>query len=386
MARYPTLSESDKFVALVAAAGSGMRMGLNSPKQFAPLNRHTVLAEVCSVLQEVEQIDAIIIISPPGWDIEREYASCFAKVRKVVNGGATRQESVANGLAVARAMGYGWVVIHDAARPFAGPALFNAVMAAARAHGAAVAAWPCSDTVKRADKDLFVKATLPREEIWLAQTPQAFNLKLLLEASLAADAMPPFTDEAALLEHLQKKVKLVPAPRYNFKITTMEDLQLARKIISSPRIGLGFDAHRLTPGRDLVLAGVKIDYELGLHGHSDADVLTHALMDALLSAAGLGDIGRHFPDTDPAYDGISSIALLRQVKQKLEGFTIGQVNAVLMAQKPKIAPYIPAMQANWASALDLDAGMINIAATTTEGLGFIGRGEGMAAQAQVMLY
>jgi 2-C-methyl-D-erythritol 2,4-cyclodiphosphate synthase len=170
-----------------------------------------------------------------------------------------------------------------------------------------------------------------------------------------------------------------------WRLTTKEDCILVQQLLCRPKIGFGFDAHQLIPDRRLIVGGVTIDYHLGLNGHSDADVLTHALMDALLAAAGLGDIGAHFPDHDPAYAGISSLKLLAMVKLKLAGYEIQQINALIIAQEPKMAPHIPAMRANWALTLATAEERINIAATTTEGMGYIGRGEGMAAQAQVML-
>lgn len=374
----------NEFIALVAAGGAGTRLGAAQPKQFLSLGGRSLLARVCGSLAQVDNIAEIVVIHPPG---QQPQGLSLNMPLTFITGGATRTASVQNGLAYAKAHGYHWVLIHDAARPFTRPQLFNQVMAQAREHGAAIAAWPSSDTVKRAGAEGFVAATLAREHIWLAQTPQAFKLAPLMDALAKAPRGLSFTDEAGLLEHLGHKVKLVAAARGNFKITTSEDWQMAKELCAWPRIGLGFDVHALTPGRGLILAGVEVPYHLGLAGHSDADVLTHALMDALLSAAGLGDIGRHFPDSDQAYAGISSLSLLRKVLALLtgEGFKPVQVNAVLMAQAPKIAPYVEAMRANWATALALPLSLVNIAATTTEKLGFIGQGQGMAAQAQAML-
>ncbi|MDR1396125.1 MAG: 2-C-methyl-D-erythritol 4-phosphate cytidylyltransferase [Desulfarculales bacterium] len=375
----------DKFIGLIAAAGLGQRLGADKPKQFLPLAGRPLLAWSAEAMEKTEEIAEIIVICPAGR--EEEARSCLKRASKpchIIRGGPSRQESVALGLDLAQELGYGWVVIHDAARPFARPELFRRVMAQARRHGAALAAWPCSDTVKTADQEANVKSTLPREQIWLAQTPQAFALPLLKAAAELSEGLV-CSDEAALLELNRQKVKLVAAPRANFKITAPEDWISAQQLLCRPRIGFGFDAHRLIPDRRLILGGVAVDYHLGLQGHSDADVLTHALMDALLAAAGLGDIGLHFPDHDPAYAGISSLKLLAAVKLKLAGYEIQQINALIMAQAPKMAPHIPAMRANWALTLATGEERINIAATTTEGMGYIGKGEGMAAQAQVML-
>lgn len=380
-----SLQQTAPFAALVAAAGSGTRLAAHMPKQFLKLEGLSLLGRVCQLLQKVEQVGALIVICPPGMleQVSREHIEPLklAKPVYLVEGGQTRQQSVRNGLKQAATLGYEWVVIHDAARPFASARLFSQVMDEALLHGAALAAWPSSDTVK-IQQDGQVR-TVPRENVWLAQTPQAFRLDWLEEALAGADTLA--SDEAQLLEASGKPVKLVAGPRCNFKITTGEDWQMAQSLSALPHIGQGYDVHAFKPGRPLILAGVRMDYHLGLDGHSDADVLTHALMDALLAAAGLGDIGRHFPDSDCQWKNADSLKLLKQVQAMLADYNIVQVSAVLLAEAPKIAPFIPAMQANWAGILGLTPDRINIAATTSEGLGFVGRGEGMAAKALAML-
>ncbi|MCA1906234.1 MAG: 2-C-methyl-D-erythritol 2,4-cyclodiphosphate synthase, partial [Desulfarculus sp.] len=283
-------------------------------------------------------------------------------------------------------LGATWLVVHDAARPLARPELFAATLAAARECGAAIAALPCVDTVKRADERGAIAATLDRGRIWLAQTPQVVNLALFSRVQAEARSRGlTATDEAGLLEALGHEVRLVPGDRRNLKITTREDLALAESLLGGQetRSGQGLDVHRLVAGRPLVLGGVKIDFELGLLGHSDADVLTHAVMDALLAAAGLGDIGRHFPDRDPAFQDADSLVLLGRVRQMLaqEGWRPVSLSVTLVAERPRIAPHAPAMAANLARVLGIATQAVNVAATTSEGLGFTGRGEGMAALA-----
>jgi 2-C-methyl-D-erythritol 4-phosphate cytidylyltransferase/2-C-methyl-D-erythritol 2,4-cyclodiphosphate synthase len=372
---------ADEYIAIIAAAGNGSRMKSGIPKQFMDINGRSLLWRVCSLIQKIDAIKAGIVMCAPAWERHTiEIVSEFPKIIRVVIGGSTRSESIAKGLMVVKEFGYKWVVVHDAARPFATPELFEQVMKEAKIYGAALAAWPSSDTVKQGDA--LAEVSLPREKIWLAQTPQAFAVDLLQNTDIYIQT----TDEAELLERAGYKPKLVAAPRSNFKITNSEDLALARRIFNTPpKIGVGFDVHPLKSGRYLILAGVTLDYHLGLDGHSDADVLTHALMDALLSAAGMGDCGRHFPDNNQIYKDINSLKLLAQVRQMLGSYNIQQINAVLIAQAPKIAPYVPQMRHNWANVLNIDAAAINIAATTTEGLGFVGRHEGMAAQVQALI-
>lgn len=303
---------------------------------------------------------------------------------KVVIGGEDRCASVWQGLSQMEA-GTDVVLIHDAARPFISQRLIDACLQAIAHHGAAVVARPIADTLKRADSTGAVAATVARNEIWGAQTPQGFRADLLINAYQRAIAEGwPATDDAAIVERAGHRVQLVEGEAMNFKITHPEDFALAERLLAgTPRTGFGYDVHRLVPDRALILGGVTIPYSLGLLGHSDADVLTHAIMDALLGAAALGDIGQHFPDSDARYRGISSIALLREVAVKLElaGYRPLQVDATLAAQAPKVAPFISAMRTCVADALALTIDQVSIKATTTEGLGFVGSGDGMAAYA-----
>ena len=272
--------------------------------------------------------------------------------------------------------------------------IYGSVKEAAAETGAAVVAVPVKDTIKLADAAGGVKQTLDRSSLWQVQTPQTFRRELLLKAhEQAAAAGVVATDDAALVEWAGGSVSLVRGTYYNFKVTTPEDLVLAEAVAAErsgrrmQRVGFGYDVHQFVAGRPLMLGGVEVQHDRGLEGHSDADVLLHAISDALLGAAGLGDIGKHFPDTDPRYKGISSLLLLREVCRKLKeaGYTAQNLDAVIAAQEPKLAPYIARMNETIAAALDIPVTQVNVKATTTEHLGFVGRKEGIAAQAVVMI-
>ncbi|CAO0821927.1 2-C-methyl-D-erythritol 4-phosphate cytidylyltransferase / 2-C-methyl-D-erythritol 2,4-cyclodiphosphate synthase [Desulfarculales bacterium] len=380
----------EKVVAVVPAAGSGRRMATQRSKQYMDLGGMPLLSRTCAILEQVAQVSQVVVVAPPGQEKEL-HRICLApyglpKVALVATGGRERQDSVMAGAEAAACLGAKWVLVHDTARPLAEPAIFARVLEAARACGAAVAAMPCIDTIKQAGSRLRVEATLDRSKLWQVQTPQGFDLELLLEAQRQAKQRGILaTDEAGLIEAMGQEVRLVMGSRDNIKITTPEDLNLARRLLSEPQIksGQGLDVHRLVSGRPLILGGVRLEHELGLLGHSDADVLTHAVMDALLAAAGLGDIGRLFPDSDAAYKDADSLELLAQVTERLArgGWRAVSVSVTLMAQRPKIAPYAPAICQNLARVLGIAPREVNVAATTSEGLGFTGRGEGMAALA-----
>ena len=385
---------AEKVVAVVPAAGRGRRMG--TAKQFLPLAGVPLLTRTLLVLEAAAPVAEVVVAAPPGGEEELR-ARCVApyrlgKVAAVVPGGDARQDSVAAGVEWALARGADWILVHDAARPLASPELFARVLQAARETGAAVAAVPCFDTVKRSAEGRRVEATEDRSRLWLVQTPQAFRAGLLQEALDRARRRGwRATDEASLVERVGGEVRLVMGERHNLKVTTPEDLRLARGWLREGepawRVGQGLDVHRLVEGRPLVLAGVRIPFARGLEGHSDADVVAHAVMDALLSAAGLGDIGQHFPDHDPAYAGADSLALLGRVVEMLaaRGWRPVQVSVTCLAQAPRLAPYRERMRANLARVLGLEGGAVNLAATTSEGLGFAGRGEGMAAWATAVV-
>jgi 2-C-methyl-D-erythritol 4-phosphate cytidylyltransferase/2-C-methyl-D-erythritol 2,4-cyclodiphosphate synthase len=257
--------------------------------------------------------------------------------------------------------------------------------------GAVIAAIPVKDTLKRAGEFGMIEETVDRTGLWQAQTPQAAQRELL-ERAFAQAAQNQFTgtDEASLLEAAGIPVRMVEGSERNLKITRPSDLEVAATLLREEvnmKIGHGFDAHRLVAGRKLILGGVIIPFDLGLDGHSDADVVAHALIDGLLGALGAGDIGRHFPDTDPRYQGIDSLLLLTQVRQlaDAQGYRLGNADITIVCQRPKLAPYLEQMQANLARCCQVPPSAVNIKATTTEKMGYTGRGEGIAAHAVVLL-
>jgi 2-C-methyl-D-erythritol 4-phosphate cytidylyltransferase/2-C-methyl-D-erythritol 2,4-cyclodiphosphate synthase len=280
------------------------------------------------------------------------------------------------------------VVIHDAVRPFVNQKLIKQVIAAAKTAGAASIGVKAKDTIKETKKNHLVIATIPRQNLWLTQTPQAFKFELLKKAYRIAYAKKFYgTDDASLVERIGTKVKMVEGSYENIKITTPEDLVMAEALMKKKtgnkinfRNGFGYDSHRFAVGRKLILGGVEIPFDKGLQGHSDADALIHAICDALLGASGCGDIGRHFPDTNPSYKDISSIILLERVKKIIERkkFSINNVDTTVIMEMPKLEPYVAQMVSNIASALDVAETSVNIKAKTNEGMGFIGRDEGVA--------
>jgi len=379
----------DRVGAIVAAGGSGVRAGV--AKQWLALGGESVLRRSARLLAGCGLVDELVVVVPPG-DEARGAAELagLGKGARVVAGGAARSDSVRHGLAALQ--GCAVVLVHDAARPFASPDLVARVGQAAAAGGAALAAVPATDTVKRAaaggGDQPRVAATLDRRELWLAQTPQGFRRDLLLRAYAAAGAgASAATDECALVEALGAPVTLVPGEPGNFKITTPEDVARARALTEAPfATGVAYDCHRFEAGRRLVLGGVEFEGD-GLLGHSDADVCAHAIGDAVLGAAGLGDLGRHFPDTDPRWKGVSSLALLREIAAKAAeaGWRVGNADVTLAARRPRIAPRSAEMRARLAEALGVSPSQVNVKATTGEGMGFVGRGEGIAAHAVALL-
>jgi 2-C-methyl-D-erythritol 2,4-cyclodiphosphate synthase len=286
------------------------------------------------------------------------------------------------------------VLVHDGVRPFLSPSLVHAVAAAAAQDGSATAAIPVAETIKSGQRG-WVVSTLDRSGLYSIQTPQAFRRTLLEEAHREAERQGfRGTDDAALVERLGYPVRLVPGSPHNLKVTIPEDLALAEAMLrrsgasaGAARVGVGFDAHRFAGGRPLILGGVEVPAPRGLLGHSDADVVVHAVMDALLGAAGCGDIGQHFPPDDPAFEGVRSLALLAQVRDLLatRGWRAAHVDVVVIAEAPRLSPYVPPMRAAMAGALGVSEGQVNVKATTVDGMGALGREEGIAAQAVVTL-
>jgi 2-C-methyl-D-erythritol 4-phosphate cytidylyltransferase/2-C-methyl-D-erythritol 2,4-cyclodiphosphate synthase len=379
-----------KTIAIIPAGGAGKRLKSHVAKQYLLLNRLPVLLHTLKVFQKSEVIDNIVLAVPPDdlVSIRHELIDKYrlTKVTIIVAGGKERQDSVRNSLLAINGK-CDVVVIHDGVRPFVTQDLIKQIVAAAKTEGAASAGVKAMDTIKETKKNNMVAATIPRQNLWLTQTPQAFKFALLKEAYKSAyDEKFYGTDDASLLERIGKKVKMIEGSYKNIKITTQEDILIADALMKKGnkinfRSGFGYDSHRFAAGRKLVLGGVGIPFDKGLKGHSDADALIHALCDALLGAAGCGDIGRQFPDNDPKYKDISSIILLERVKKIIEakGFITNNVDATVVMEKPKLAPYAAQMVSNIALALDIDEASVNIKAKTNEGMGFTGRNEGVAA-------
>lgn len=398
----------EKIVTIVPAAGLGSRLGLGKNKAFANIGGLPLLVQCLKMLAATGCVSRVIaVVQPREVDEARELlaeyrANCYPELPFiVVAGGKERQDSVANALAAVTETD-GYIAVHDGARPFAGKEVFARVLAAAQNSGAAIAAVAVKDTIKVVDEQNSVVATPVRNTLRAVQTPQIFKISILKQAYEFLRQQPGnVTDDASLVERLGFPVTVAEGSYENIKITTPEDLVLAEKLCKSRglamteknsvwpqfRVGSGFDVHKLVAERKLILCGIEVPYELGLLGHSDADVVLHALMDALLGAAGLGDIGKHFPDTAMEFKDADSMVLLRQVMTLLhkQGWQVNNADVTIMAQKPKLAGYIPQMAANIAREMQVDVSAVNVKATTTEKLGFVGRGEGMASEAVVSI-
>ncbi|HLA25118.1 MAG TPA: 2-C-methyl-D-erythritol 4-phosphate cytidylyltransferase [bacterium] len=377
--------------AVLVAAGRGERLGAGMPKGLVPVAGIPMLVHAARALEGAPLIEHIVAVVAPGSESvaadSLDRAGC-ERVRAIVPGGDSRQASVAAGLA---ALGEPQiVVVHDAARPLVGPAVITAVIHAAVEAGAASAGIPVRETVKRVEAGS-VAETVDRDTLWIARTPQAFHTGLLREAHARA-AAEGFTgaDDAVLVERMGRAVRMVEDSPANLKITVPEDLRLAEAVLGGAaitRTGIGFDTHRLEIGRRLRLGGVDIPSPRGLAGHSDADVLVHAMMDALLGAAGLGDIGARFPPGDSAYRGADSLVLLGRVGDLVvsAGWRPVHLDSTVIAETPYLAPYIAEMRHRIAGALHLAEPAVSIKATTAEGMGALGRGEGIAAYALATL-
>ncbi len=377
--------------AVIVAAGRGERLGATIPKAFVAVAGVPMLLHAARRVALSPEVGRIVVVVG-ALDVDRARVLLMQhgvrNVTAVVPGGAHRQDSVFAGLSH---LGEAPVaVVHDGARPLVPPDVVTAVIQAAAEAGAASAGLPVRETVKLVD-GVDARQTLDRDRLWVAHTPQAFRTALLREAHHRAKAEGFYgTDDAVLVERLGYAVRMVEDSPRNLKVTVPADLDLAEAYAGQRqmvRTGIGYDAHRLALGRLLRVGGVEIPWPRGLAGHSDADVLAHAIMDALLGAAGLGDLGRHFPPGDPAFRGADSIELLRRVTAMAAGagWRVVHVDSTVLAEAPRLAPYIPQMQERLAAALGVDSSAVNIKATTTEGMGAIGRGEGIAAHAVATL-
>ncbi len=365
--------------AVIVCAGKGERTGLAYNKILYHLGQKTVLETVLDKFAE-SAVQQIIVVAAADdlstvTDLIRDYPNV-----DICTGGPTRSASVLNGL---RKVGNcDIVVIHDGARPFISPALINASIESTKQYGSGVVAVPTVDTIKEVSDNNVVRS-LTRSGLYNIQTPQTFKYSDILNAYENVQGV--FTDDAEVYERAGFIPHIVIGSYDNIKITTSSDLNKA--VPESVRIGVGFDVHKLVSKRPLILGGLRIPYKKGLKGHSDADVLTHAIMDAMLSAADFPDIGVLFPDTDPAFLNISSMVLLDDVVGLLRGknFKVNNISAVIIAQKPKMAPVISEIAKNLALHIGIEPNRINISATTTEELGIVGKGKAIAASASCLL-
>ncbi|MBR5913123.1 MAG: 2-C-methyl-D-erythritol 2,4-cyclodiphosphate synthase [Selenomonadaceae bacterium] len=385
--------------AIFPAAGASRRMGGGTNKIFLELGGEPILIRTLKTFSQSPRINFLIVIVSENdvYAVENLLSTADdLKPYKIVVGGSERQYSIANGLKFLPDDAE-IVLVHDAARPLVSLKVIEDVIDAAEKFGGAIAAVPEKNTIKFIDGENFVTYTPPRSKLVEVQTPQGFRRELLLNAYKQAEADKFLgTDDSSLVERVGDKIKVVTSDYRNIKITTPEDLKIAESLVNPiipstsslfPKIGMGYDVHKLVAHRKLILGNVEIPHELGLEGHSDADVLIHAIIDAILGAAALGDIGQHFPDTDERYKGIDSGELLKKVCAliNLHGYKIGNVDATIVAQKPKLAPHILKIRARLAEILQVDSNLISVKATTTEGLGFTGQCQGISAYAVVLL-
>jgi 2-C-methyl-D-erythritol 4-phosphate cytidylyltransferase/2-C-methyl-D-erythritol 2,4-cyclodiphosphate synthase len=381
---------------IIAAGGRGLRLGAGLPKQLLRVGGRSLLARSIEAFVDVPHVAEIVVVVPG--DVMEEArrhapAACRVPVRFVA-GGARRQDSVARGFR-ALSPGAGVILVHDAARAFVTREVILRTIDGARRTGAAIAAVPARDTIKRArldDGHATVAETLPRETIYQAQTPQGFRRDVLRQAIALGEAGVDATDEAGLAELAGFDVSLVDGDAGNLKVTTPADLAIAAALaepaagpsgVNAMRVGLGYDSHRLVAGRPLVLGGVVVPFEKGLAGHSDADVIAHAVTDAVLGAATLGDIGQLFPDDDPQWSGADSLRLLARAAAlvRAAGFAIVNVDVTLVAERPKLAPHRDRIRENLAGALGILQDAVSVKAKTNEGMDAVGRGEAMVAHA-----
>lgn len=372
-------------VALIVAAGRGRRFGEALPKQYQRLLGRPVLHRTAAAFLRHPEIDAVRVVIGPDDAALYEAAVAGLTLLAPVQGGAERQDSVRNGLESLVEHAPERVLIHDAARPLVTPGTITRALAGLAEHDGAIAAVPVTDTIKKVDGAVIID-TLDRAPLWRAQTPQAFRYRAILAAHRAL-AGRNLSDDAAVAEQAGLRVGVTLGDEANLKITTPEDLARAeRHLIATlgvPRVGNGYDVHRFGPGDHVTLCGVRVPHDAGLIGHSDADVGLHALTDAILGALGDGDIGQHFSPVDPRWRDADSSLFLRAAADRVSarGGTIVHVDVTLICERPKIAPHRPAMVARIAEILGLPETRVSVKATTTEGLGFTGRAEGIAGQA-----
>jgi 2-C-methyl-D-erythritol 4-phosphate cytidylyltransferase/2-C-methyl-D-erythritol 2,4-cyclodiphosphate synthase len=378
-------------LAILVGAGRGERMAAGRPKAFLDLAGDTLLTRSARAFDRSPSVQGVVAVVPAELVEEaRGQLQGCAKLRAVVPGGARRQDSVWLGLQACTPEFDGVVLVHDAARPFVDAATIAAVAAKAAEDGAAIPVVPVADTVKRAEGTV-ITGTVDRSVLRAAQTPQGFRAGVLRQAYEAAirDGAE-LTDEAMAVERLGGRVTAVDGSPENRKLTTPEDLAWARERVAGAapwRVGSGFDVHRLVPGRPLRLGGVSVAYDRGLEGHSDGDCVLHAVCDALLGAAALGDMGTHFPSTDERWRGADSVTFLSAVAGLLRarGIEIGNVDVTVIAEAPRLGPHVEAMRNAIVSAAAVALDAVSVKVKSCDGLGAVGRGEGIAAEAVALV-
>lgn len=383
------------YAVIIPAAGSGKRMGAGKNKVLLEINNVPIIIKtIQAFIADTNCSKIVVVIQPNDEQILRSLVVKFHLSSQVefIYGGLERQDSVYNGLK--SIVDEPYVFVHDGARPYVSRALLNELYEAVQIHKAVIPAVKVKDTIKRGIHNV-VKETLVRDELFSVQTPQAFDKNVLQDAFLYASKNQIVgTDDASLVEAMGHPVHISEGDYRNIKITTPEDLDHfstgeieKKRLVDVFKIGQGFDVHELVEGRPLIIGGITIPYEKGLIGHSDADVLLHTVTDALLGAIGEGDIGKHFPDTSADFKDADSKVLLREIVKLVhaKGYVVGNIDCTIIAQKPKMLPFIPQMKEVMASLLEIEVDCVNVKATTTEQLGFTGRGEGIAAQAVALV-
>ena len=365
--------------AILVAAGSGLRFGAGQPKQFTECAGKPVVRWAAEALAP-----HVALLQPVGEPALLDPALDGIPHLPTIPGGATRQDSVRAGLEALAAHAPSVVLVHDGARPFLPPGTVPSLLAELERHHGAIPAVPVADTLKRGAAGV-IAGTVPRDGLFRAQTPQAFRFATLLDLHRRA-ASPTATDDSSLLEQAGLSVALTPGHEDNIKLTYKEDAVRLERVLTPalfPRTGTGFDVHAMQAGRALILCGVRVPHEKGLAGHSDADVGIHALCDAIYGALAEGDIGRHFPPSEATWKDADSARFLAHAAGRIaaRGGRLANADVTLICERPKITPHAPAMIARLTALLGVDQGRVSVKATTTERLGFAGRGEGIAAQA-----
>jgi len=387
-----------RIAVIIVAAGRGHRFGGEMPKEYLEVHQQPLVRHAVQAFLDHPAIDLILpVIHPDDADILANALGGLDYLEPVA-GGAARQDSVRNGLEGLASSAPDYVLVHDAARPMVAPALIDRVIEALQDTSGVIPGIAVVDTLKRADDDGIITDTVSRDGLWRAQTPQGFKYADLLAAHRSAIGQE-LTDDAAVMEASGYRVAVVLGDENNIKVTTPDDLMRMEEIMSddsaqaklvrSPsfRIGSGYDVHKLGPGNHVTLCGVEITSERALIGHSDADVALHAVTDAVFGAIADGDIGSHFPPTDSQWRGASSDQFFAYACERMRerGFELSNIDLTIICEKPKIGPHRDAMRARLAEIAQIDVSCVSVKATTTERLGFTGRGEGIAAEAVIII-